>query len=227
MLCAAFMLLVFGLVEMSLPNLDGVENGVTIKIKSEGKKSHKKFISPDSDEFVHSRTLPGYVAGAIITSEDEDFFKHNGINVNEMLEAAEYDIKHFNLKCGGSTITQQVVKNIYLSGEKSFSRKFIEAVTAIRLEKKLSKRQILDYYLNIAEFGDGIYGIRQASYYYFDKEPGDMTPREAATLAVLMPKPKVRGKALITGKTTKFQKRRIANLLDRMKEEGYIHSDGV
>jgi monofunctional biosynthetic peptidoglycan transglycosylase len=167
------------------------------------------------------------VVGAIITSEDEDFYTHHGVSMDETIEAAKFDISHFTLKHGGSTITQQLVKNVYFSSKRTFSRKIAEAITAVKLEKKLSKKQILDYYINIVEFGSGIYGIKEASYCYFKKNPEELTPKEAAALAVLMPRPKYRGRMLMEKGEDNFQKKRIADLLWKMKENGYLSSSGA
>ncbi|MCE5300783.1 MAG: transglycosylase domain-containing protein [Spirochaetia bacterium] len=216
-----------GLIGLSMPDLSGVEKGVKIKVKVKGRHAGYRYISPGSDGFVSSGSLPKHVIGAILTSEDDEFYSHNGINFEEMLKAAQYDLKHLTLKQGGSTITQQVVKNVYLSGEKTFTRKAVEAVTAIRLEKKLSKRQILDYYINLIEFGNGIYGINQASKFYFNKSPRNLTAKEAAMLAVLMPRPVVRGRILTQTGKEEFQKKRVSNLLRRMKANGYIGEDGA
>lgn len=222
MLAAGIAMISAGLFINSLPNLDGVEKGVYIKIKKGGKTCGLRYVSPLSPDFVFSDRLPAYVTGAIITSEDDEFYSHNGIDLDEILEAAEYDLRHWTLKCGGSTITQQVVKNAYLNGKKSFGRKIIEAATALNLEQKLSKKRILDYYINMIEFGNGIYGIREASMRYFNKEPEKLTPRESAMLAVIMPKPAIRGKALMEQKLGPFQERRVTHLLAKMKENGYI-----
>ncbi len=223
LLAIGIFMIISGISSLILPDLTGVDKGITIKINNK-KKVTEKYVSPYSDGFVFSDRLPKHVTGAIITSEDEDFYRHNGISLNEIYDAAVYDISHRTLKCGGSTITQQLVKNSFLSNKRTFSRKIVEAITAIRLEKRMNKKQILDYYLNIVEFGDGIYGIRQASKYYFGKSPEKLTPREAAMLAVIMPKPKARGKALEENGSEDFQKRRVARLLYRMKENGYIKS---
>jgi monofunctional biosynthetic peptidoglycan transglycosylase len=222
LLTAAFIFLSSGIMLMFMPSLDGVEKGVFIKVKFNGRLVDKRFVSPRSPDFVKTSELPRYVYGAIITSEDEDFYTHNGISLDEIIDAARYDLRHATLKCGGSTITQQLVKNIYLSRKKTFSRKIIEAATAMMLEHRLTKKQILNYYINIVEFGDGIYGIRQASRAYFGKAPEDLTPREAAMLAVVMPEPGIRGKALYDWKSNGFQKRRVANLLYRMEQNGYL-----
>lgn len=212
----------YGLLMNALPDIRGVEKGVIIRIQGHGRKIIEKFISPSSNDFVSSSKLPKHVAGAIIVSEDDGFYSHNGVSMDETLAAVQLDLKYHTLKHGGSTITQQLVKNIYLTGERKFSRKIVEAITAFRLEKKLSKKQILDYYLNIAEFGSGIYGIKNASAYYFDKLPEDLTAREAAMLAVTLPKPKARGRALAEQDKDEFQKKRVNRLLARMKEQGFI-----
>ena len=214
-------IILYGIMSAVLPDISGVKKGVSISIHTGGKKTERA-VSPLSKNFVFSKKLPKHVAGAIITSEDDGFYAHNGVSLDEMMQAVELDIKYRTLKHGGSTITQQLVKNIYLSGERKFTRKIVEAITAVRLERELSKEQILDYYLNIAEFGRGIYGIRQASQYYFDKNPQDLTAREAAILAVMLPKPKARGKALLEAKREEFQKKRVKRLLARMKRQGYI-----
>ena len=226
MLTSAFLLLAAGITLMFVPDLDGVEKGVFIKVNSKGRLK-KRFVSPRSENFVRVSDLPRYVYGAIITSEDEDFYSHNGVSMSEILDAARYDINHATLKCGGSTITQQLVKNIYLSGEKNIGRKIVEAATALMLERKLTKKQILNYYINIIEFGDGIYGIGQASRAYFNKTPEELTPKEAAMLAVVMPRPRSRGMALYERKNREFQKKRVANLLYRMKQNGYLKEDGA
>jgi membrane peptidoglycan carboxypeptidase len=151
-----------------LPRLDGVEKGVYVKFRTKDNKIVEKYISLRSPGFVKSEKLPKHVYGAIITAEDEDFYRHNGVSWDEIIHAVKYDIEHRALIAGGSTITQQVVKNVYLTRKKTLARKMVEAVTAVRLEKRISKRQILDYYLNIIEFGRGVYGIRQAANVYFD-----------------------------------------------------------
>lgn len=223
-LISGIFLIVSALFLNALPVLDGCEQGVFVKLKTANNKIIEKYISPDSPGFVRSDKLPKHVTGAIITAEDEDFYKHNGISWDEISRALEYDIKHMSLKCGGSTITQQLVKNVYLNRKKTFRRKIVEAVTAVRLEKKLSKKQILDYYINIIEFGEGIYGIKRAANVYFDKHPQDLTPEEAAMLASILPKPVARGKALKNGFV---RKKHVSYLLKRMKKLGYIRRESA
>lgn len=220
--CAfAYIIGFFMVMNAILPDISKIKTRVTIKAYN-GKTYTKRSVSPYSKDFVRSAELPKYVTGAIIAAEDGSFFRHKGINIDETLRAARYDVLHLKLKYGGSTITQQLVKNAYLTKEKTVKRKVIEAITALRVERKLTKRQILDYYINIAEFGKGIYGIKQASQVYFKKEPKDLTPKEAAMLAVVIPQPKARGKELLAKQGEEFQKKRVARIIARMKKRGYI-----
>ncbi|MBN2754634.1 MAG: transglycosylase domain-containing protein [Candidatus Goldbacteria bacterium] len=225
--CAfAYIIGFFTVMNAILPDISKIKTRVTIKVYN-GKTFTNRAVSPYSKNFVRSVELPKYVTGAIIAAEDGSFFRHKGINIDETLRAARYDLLHLKLKYGGSTITQQLVKNAYLTKEKTIKRKLIEAITAVRVENKLTKRQILDYYINIAEFGKGIYGIRQASKVYFDKYPHELTPKEAAILAVVIPQPKARGKELLTKQKEEFQKRRVARIIARMKLRGYIKDSGA
>jgi membrane peptidoglycan carboxypeptidase len=144
------------------------------------------------------------------------------VSLKEIMHAVKFDIEHRALIAGGSTITQQLVKNVYLTKKKKLSRKVVEAITAVQLERKLTKKQILDYYINIAEFGRGIYGIRHAARAYFGKKPEKLTAEEAAMLASILPKPVKRGQALKDGRISNYQKKRVAFLLKRMKRLGYL-----
>lgn len=129
-------------------------------------------------------------AAAIVLSEDWAFWQHNGFDWNQMIEAFETNLKQGRFARGGSTITQQVVKNVYLSNEKTIARKIKEAILTMRVERHLNKKRILEIYLNIAEMGPGIYGIGPASRLYFQKHPSQLTAKEGAYLAMLLPSPK-------------------------------------
>ncbi len=126
---------------------------------------------------------------AIISIEDNDFYKHNGINYKSIIRAFLKNIQSFSFKEGASTITQQLVKNCYLSNEKSINRKINEIHLSLKLEKLLTKDQILELYLNNILFGNRIYGIYEASAYYFNKEPCNLTIEESALLAGLIQLP--------------------------------------
>jgi monofunctional glycosyltransferase len=127
---------------------------------------------------------------AIVLSEDWAFYQHNGFDWEQIQNSVETNLKKGKFARGGSTITQQVAKNVFLSNEKTIWRKVQEAVLAVRLERNLGKARILEIYLNIAEFGEGLYGIGPAARYYFKKSPAQLTAKEGAFLAMLLPSPK-------------------------------------
>lgn len=137
----------------------------------------------------YSRISP-FAVKAVIIAEDDKFWSHEGFDYEAIQKAIEKDIKERRFKAGGSTITQQLAKNLYLSPEKSPVRKIREAIITWKLERSLSKKRIMEIYLNVAEWGDGIFGIEAASKHYFGKSANDLTPMEAARLAVVLPNPR-------------------------------------
>ena len=133
--------------------------------------------------------IPQNVINALISTEDEAFFIHNGINPKRIIKAILTDIKSHYAKEGASTITQQVIKNTYLSSEKNINRKVKEIILAIKLENSMKKSDIITYYLNNVLFSDNIYGIYNASLYFFNKKPALLTVDEAAMLVGLIQLP--------------------------------------
>ncbi|GAB5047290.1 monofunctional biosynthetic peptidoglycan transglycosylase [Thermodesulfovibrio sp. TK110] len=130
-----------------------------------------------------------YLVKAVLIGEDDKFYTHSGFDIEGIKKAIEKDIKEKKLKYGGSTITQQLAKNLYLSPSKNPVRKIQEAIITWRLEKTLSKKRILELYLNVAEWGEGIFGAEAASRYYFGKSASELTAMEAAKLAASLPNP--------------------------------------
>jgi monofunctional biosynthetic peptidoglycan transglycosylase len=127
---------------------------------------------------------------AILISEDAAFFSHQGIDLNEIRAALKRDWETLSFSRGGSTITMQLAKNLYLSPSKNPLRKLKELVIARQLEQSLSKRRIFELYLNVVEWGRNVYGAEAASRYYFGKSAADLDPLEAATLAAMLPSPR-------------------------------------
>ena len=134
--------------------------------------------------------ISAYLVKAVLISEDDKFWTHEGFDYESIKDAVEKDLQAGKLKFGGSTISQQLAKNLYLSPGKSFSRKILEAFLTWRMERVLSKKRILELYLNVVEWGDGIFGAEAASRRYFEKPASELTPREAARLAVVLPSPR-------------------------------------
>lgn len=133
--------------------------------------------------------LPDYIPAAFLSIEDKSFYQHHGLNYKRIAKAVATDILHGSLKEGGSTITQQLIKNTHLSPKKTFSRKMQEIVLTRKVEKKLNKEEILESYLNAIYYGNGTYGIEQASQKYFSKHAKELALEEAATLAALIKAP--------------------------------------
>jgi monofunctional biosynthetic peptidoglycan transglycosylase len=127
---------------------------------------------------------------AIVLSEDAHFFSHNGIDYDALIAALAENIKSQEWRFGASTISQQTAKNLYLTNNKTLSRKLQELLITYRLEDALSKNEILELYLNLIEFGPELYGIGNACAYYFNNTPADINAAEGAYLALLMPSPR-------------------------------------
>jgi monofunctional biosynthetic peptidoglycan transglycosylase len=137
-----------------------------------------------------SRISP-YVIKAVLVAEDDKFWSHEGFDYEAIQKAIEKDIKARKFKRGASTITQQLAKNLYLSPSKNPVRKIVEAVLTWRLERALTKKRILELYLNVAEWGDaGIFGIEMAARRYYGKSASDIGPVEASRLAAVLPNPR-------------------------------------
>jgi membrane peptidoglycan carboxypeptidase len=178
----------------------------------------------ENRETVRLRDVPQVAVDAVISTEDATFYEHHGINVQAIISAAIANMQAGEVERGGSTITQQYVKNAFLSDratEQSIDRKIVEAVWAVELEKRLSKDEILERYLNRTYFGSGAYGIGTAAERYFSKPASDLTLPEAAMLAGLIRSPE-RNSPLVSEKNA-LDRRNI--VLDQMVINGFITRD--
>ena len=163
--------------------------------------------------------LPKYVGQAVIAAEDRQFYEHNGVSLRGIARAAWENFQGGRVSQGGSTITQQYVKVAILQDpERTISRKVKEAILAIKLERRFSKRQILGFYLNTIYFGRGSYGIEAAARTYFDKHASELNVKQAAFLAGIIPAPE----SYQPDKDADLAKARRDLVLDRMLDEGYI-----
>lgn len=133
--------------------------------------------------------IPELLKKTIRISEDASFYSHEGVDYEELKESIIKNLEEGKLARGGSTITQQLAKNLYLSTEKSFLRKIREYFIARRLEDELSKNRIFHLYLNIIEFGPGIFGVEAASRYYFKKSVNNLDLEEMVRLTAIIPRP--------------------------------------
>jgi monofunctional biosynthetic peptidoglycan transglycosylase len=128
---------------------------------------------------------------AAVVAEDARFFEHDGVDWTAMREAAARNLERGGVKVGGSTITQQLAKNLYLTPARTPWRKLRELAIARRLERRLTKKRILELYLNVIEFGTRTFGVEAASRRYFGKPASELTREEAATLAAVIPSPRI------------------------------------
>ena len=141
-------------------------------------------------QWVPISRISNYMTKAVIIAEDDKFWQHSGFDFEAMEKSLKKDIKEKKLKFGGSTISQQLAKNLFLTPSKNPLRKIKEAILTWRIERNLSKRRILELYLNVAEWGEGIFGVEAAARHYFGKSAADLTAMEAARLATVLPNPR-------------------------------------
>jgi penicillin-binding protein 1A len=182
-----------------------------------------------AEVFVERRTvvaidaIPKALKLAVLAAEDADFYRHEGLDYIGMLRALVVNLRHGETRQGGSTITQQVVKNALLSSERTFERKARELLLARRIEQELSKDAILELYLNHIYFGHGRYGVEEAARYYFGKSVGQLRLSEAALIAGLPKGPNLYSPRVDLERATK---RRNA-VLEQMGQKGFAEREAV
>lgn len=161
--------------------------------------------------------------GAIISSEDGKFYFHNGYDIEQLQKVIieKFIFKKKKVR-GASTITQQLVKNLYLTNAKSITRKAQELYLSTYIEEKSDKNKILESYLNLIEYGKGIYGIENAAHYYFNKNAHNLNAKESAFLAMLLPNPKKYARSFYQKELTPFASTTIDSILLKMRLAGYI-----
>lgn len=164
---------------------------VQIQVKDWHGDYHSFLFGPRNVNWTASANIPAEMKWAVILAEDANFYQHEGVDVKAIKKAIKHDLEKKSLKRGASTITQQVAKNIFLSREKTITRKLKEVYLAVRMEQELTKGRIIELYLNVVELGPMVYGVGHASKYYFGKPAAEMTPRECAFLAAMLPGPRL------------------------------------
>ena len=173
----------------SVTALDDRRMNLTIQVKDWQGNLHPYVVGPLNSWWTPSKNIPSEMEWAVIVAEDANFYRHEGIDVKAIKSAIKYDLEKKRFARGASTITQQTAKNLFLSREKSVTRKIEEIYLAKRMEQELTKGRILELYLNLVELGPMVYGIGHGARYYFDKPAGSLTPRECAFLAAMLPGP--------------------------------------
>lgn len=156
------------------------------------------------------RAISSHLKRAVITAEDGRFVDHEGVDWDAIGKAWENNQKKGRRVKGGSTITQQLAKNLFLSGERSYLRKGQELIITYMLEALMSKQRILELYLNVAEWGVGVFGAEAAARHYFGVSAAQLSPYQAARLAAMLPRPRFfdrnRGSAYLAQRTNAIQR---------------------
>jgi len=153
---------------------------------------------------------------AVVAAEDAKFLDHEGFDWEAIQEAMAKNQRKGRVVAGASTISQQLAKNLFLSGERSWLRKGEEAIITWMLEHTMSKRRILELYLNFAEWGEGVFGAEAAARYHFGVSAAALGPEQAAFLAAILPSPR----RYVRGRSTPYIEGRAAHILARMEKEG-------
>lgn len=172
----------------------------------------------EKDNYAQISELPDIYKKAVISVEDHRFYKHGGIDIIAIGRAVVNDIKAMAYVEGGSTITQQLCKNIYFTQEKRMTRKIAEVFMAFQIEKNYEKDEILEFYLNTSYFGDGYYTVKEACHGYFGKELNEMTEYEAILLAGIPNAPSVYAPT----KNPELAKQRQKQVMDKMVKYNYL-----
>ena len=190
-------------------------------------------VSDSKARYTQVTTMPGdwvpldkiskRLRGAIISSEDGKFYNHPGYDIEELQDAINDGVVKQKKKVrGASTITQQLIKNLYFDTDRSLWRKTKEMALTLWIEDHVEKDKILETYLNVIEYGENLYGIKDAAKFYFSKEPSQLNARESAFIAMLLPSPKRYAQSFRKKELTGFASKIIHSILFKMLQGGYI-----
>lgn len=211
----------------TFPNVEELKSGFPkttsfMEIRREELRGEGKDDTLQYTPVPYARISP-YLRRGVLVAEDNGFYEHSGVDTDAMREAFERDWKRKQITHGGSTITQQLAKNLYLSPSRNPFRKIREYFLAMSLERHLTKKRILELYLNVVEMGERVYGAEAAARYYFHKPASALTPREAALLAGCLPNPQVMNASAPNKRLRARQKM----ILARLRRWGYLAESEV
>ena len=208
------------LVDATLPDAQGIASfnrlGTITLLSTNGKVIQK--LGPATREKVKPGAMPPTVAEAFIAAEDRRFYQHDGVDGWGIARAIVTNVRQGAVREGASTITQQLARTVFLSQDRTITRKLKEAALAMKLERQLSKQQILEQYLNYVYLGSCAYGVSDAAWIYFSKTPEQLTVPEAAMIAGLPPAPSIYSPLV----NPDLAKERRSIVLDRMAQAGFI-----
>jgi monofunctional biosynthetic peptidoglycan transglycosylase len=181
------LILYFSLPGLQIPLLEFQSTRFTSLMEQRAIEDYLLFYPRQS--FVNINDINSNLLKGIISMEDGNFFNHNGVDWKELKTSLRLNTRRKRNVRGGSTITMQLSKNLYFTTDKSVIRKAKELLVTFRMEKEISKKAILEQYVNIIEWGDGIFGIHSAADEYFQKSPGELNTNQVSRLAAVIPSP--------------------------------------
>lgn len=179
-------------------------------------------IGPGDPTWVRLDEINPLTYRALVAAEDDRFWIHAGIDHRAIVAAARANLEAGDVVRGGSTISQQVVKNLFLNHDRTLSRKLQEAFLTWQLEQYVPKRRILEFYINLAHWGPHVYGIRDAAMAYFDHVPSQLTLRESVFLAAILPNPTLFGEQYTQGIISPSRRTKMSNVLNNLHRAGYL-----
>lgn len=215
---ATLFLLIASIVLGKLPSDQEIRSCLTTKL-------YEVNLCPTSGHYTPLGQISSHLQKAVVLTEDSAFYQHDGFDFTELKKSLEKNLEKGRFVRGGSTITQQLAKNLFLTKEKTLTRKGMEALITMRLEKVLSKKEILEKYLNVVQFGKDLYGVKDASKFYFKKTPQELTVVESAFLTFLLPSPEVYSKSFHIKRLTPFAQKRLKTIISRLYEYERIGFD--
>lgn len=179
-------------------------------------------LCPGSKDYVPLKAVSSYMQKTVVLTEDSAFFQHDGFDWKSIEENAKKNLEKGHYAKGGSTISQQLAKNMFLYKDKTLFRKGLEALITRKIEKTLTKKEILERYLNVVEFGKDIYGVKQAANFYFKKTPAQLDVVESAFLAMILPSPIKYSQSYFRKELTPFAQKRLRRIVNDLYQYSRI-----
>lgn len=186
---------------------------------------YKVHLCPGSKDYVALKSISAYLQKTVVLTEDSGFFEHDGFDWKSIEENAKKNLERGAYAKGGSTISQQLAKNMFLYKDKTLMRKGLEFLITRKIEKTLNKKEILERYLNVVEFGKNIYGVKQAAHFYFKKSPSQLNVIESAFLAMVLPNPPKYSQSYFRKELTPFAHKRLKRIVTDMYQYSRISAD--
>ncbi|WP_413289625.1 transglycosylase domain-containing protein [Bdellovibrio sp. HCB337] len=182
-------------------------------------------LCPGSKDYVPLKSISTYLQKTVVLTEDSGFFEHDGFDWKSIEENAKKNLEKGEYAKGGSTISQQLSKNMFLYKDKTLMRKGLEFLITKKIEKTLTKKEILERYLNVVEFGKNIYGVKQAAQFYFKKTPAQLNIVESAFLAMVLPSPIKYSQSYFRKELTPFASKRLKRIVTDMYQYSRINEE--